>query len=224
MNQTPKSPYLTAALHASDTELDMSGSRPFSLELVVTLHALEPIILYTDDTFLMPRTALHQGGIDFFRIGSDEGPVGRSTIYVNKGNGPYRSWSSLLTLQPETPTVIHIPFNSQRPSTAPKDGHFDAQLWINASSFETGNTYKAVIPSAVKISWWRWEKQGKVSWWQWATRGTVSWLRWAIQGKGDDEEDVPVLPEEEQLSICVVDTNVTFTCIGQPVVPPTQTR
>lgn len=70
MDQTPKSPYLTAILRAPEPELDLSGSRPFSLELVVTLHAA--------DTFLSPGVALHQGGIDFVREGSNSKPEPRS--------------------------------------------------------------------------------------------------------------------------------------------------
>jgi hypothetical protein len=38
MDQTLGGPYLTAVLRASVPELDLSGSRPFGLELVVTLY------------------------------------------------------------------------------------------------------------------------------------------------------------------------------------------
>ena len=202
MEQTPKNPYLTAVLRAPEPELDLSGSRPFSLELVVTLHASKPVLLYTADTFLSPPVALRQGGIDFVREGSDSKPEPRNTIHVNRGHGPDRPWlpNSFLTLEPEKPTPIQIPFGSQSPLTASEDGHFSVRLWMNTATFETGNTYKAVLPPAVKVSWWR----------------------WATQGKDNDDEGVPFLPEEEQLPICVVDDDVTFTCVGQHATPPTQ--
>lgn len=120
MDQTPKTPYLTAVLRAPEPELDLSGSRPFSLELVVTLHALKPILCYAADTFLSPPVALRQGGIDFVREGSDSKPEPRSTVNVNRGHRPDRPWllSSFLTLKPETPTPVQIPFTSRSPSTA----------------------------------------------------------------------------------------------------------
>jgi hypothetical protein len=199
MNQTLKSPHLTAVLHAPVPELDLSGSRPFSLELVVTLHAPKPILLYTADTFLSPPAALRQGGIIFARQQSDSKPEPRSTIDVNRGHGPDRPWlpNNLLTLEPETPTRIQIPFNSRSPSIASQGGHFDFRLWTSTATFQTGVAYKAVLPSAVRVSWWR----------------------WATQGKGNGSEGVPVLPEEEQLPIYVVDDDVAFTCVGHHVAP-----
>ncbi|KAF2845728.1 hypothetical protein T440DRAFT_558664 [Plenodomus tracheiphilus IPT5] len=201
MDQTPKSPYITAVLRAPEPELDLSGSRPFSPELVVTLHAPKPILLYAADTFLSPPVALCQGGIEFLRKGSDLKPDPRSTIHVNRGHGPDRPWlpNSFLTLEPEKPTLIQIPFGSGSPSTAPKDGQFSNRLWMNTVTFETGNTYEAVLPSAVKVSWRRWERQVE----------------------DNDDKGVPFLPEEEQLPICVGDDNVTFTCVGQHAAPPT---
>lgn len=206
MEQTLKRPYLTAVLRAPEPELDLSGSQPFSLELVVTLHASEPVLLYTADTFLSPLAALRQGGIDFVRKGSDSKPEPRSTIDVNRGHGPDRPWlpTSFLTLQPETPTLIHVPFYSRSPSIASKDGHFDLRLWLSTATFQTGNAYKAVLPSAVKVSWWRWAAQGKDN------------------DNDDNNEGVPLMEEEEQLPIYVFDDDVTFTCVGQHVLPSTQ--
>jgi hypothetical protein len=201
MDQTLKSPYLTAVLRAPVLELDLSGSRPFSLELVVSLHASKPILLYTADTFLSPPAALRQGGIIFVRQQSDSKPEPRSTIDVNRGHGPDRPWSpnNLLTLEPETPTRIQIPFNSRSPSIASPGGHFDFRLWMSTATFQTGVAYKAVLPSAVKVSWWR----------------------WAAQGKGNGNEGVPVLSEEEQLPVYVADDDVAFTCVGHHVAPST---
>jgi hypothetical protein len=200
MDQTRKSPYLTAVLHAPVQELDLSSSRPFSLELVVTLHASNPILLYTADTFLSPPAALRQGGISFVRKHGDSNLEPRSTVHVNRGHGPYRPWlpNSLLTLEPHTPTQIQIPFNSRSPSAS--GAHFDFRLWISTATFQTGVAYKAVLPSAVKVSWWR----------------------WVTQGENNYEEEVPVLPEEEQLPIRVVDSDVSFTCVGQHVAPSSQ--
>jgi hypothetical protein len=201
MDQTLGSPYLTAVLRAPVPELDLSGSQPFSLELVVTLYASKPILLYTADTFLSPPAALRQGGIIFVRQQSDSKPEPRSTIDVNRGHGPDRPWSpnNLLTLEPETPARIQIPFNSRSPSIASQGGHFDFRLWMSTATFQTGIAYKAVLPSAVKVSWWR----------------------WATQGEGNDSESVPVLPEEEQLAVYVVDDDATFTCVGHHVAPST---
>lgn len=208
MEHTPKTPYLTASLRAPELELDLSGSRPFSLELVVTLHASEPILVYTADTFLSSQAALRQGGIDFVRKGSDSKLEPRSTIDVNRGHGPDRPWlpNSFLTLQPETLTLIHVPFYSRSPSIASKDGHFDLRFWLSTATFQTGNAYKAVLPSTVKVSWWRWATQGKE------------------EDNDNGNKGVPLLPEEKQLPIYVVDDDVTFTCVGQHVLPPTQSR
>jgi hypothetical protein len=85
-------PYLTAAFHASDAELDLSGLQTFRLELVVTLHASKPVILYVAETFLSPSVALLQGGIVFVRQGEDPRPKPRSTIDTNRGNGTDRPW------------------------------------------------------------------------------------------------------------------------------------
>lgn len=138
--------------------------------------------------------------------GSDSKREPRSTIHVNRGNGPDRPWlpNNFLTLQPETPTLIHIPFSSRSPSTASKDGHFDLRLWLSTATFRAGNDYKAVLPSAVKVSWWRWVTQGK------------------DDVDQNENEGVPFLDEEEQLSIYVVDDDVAFTCVRKHILPPTQ--
>jgi hypothetical protein len=158
MGQTAAEPHLTAILRAPQTELDLLGMRSFNLELAVTLHASNAIRLYAADTFLSPWTALLHGGIDFVPEGRNSGPVPRSTIDVNRGNELYRSWSpdDFLTLKPGNCTLINIPFGSQDSSTASESRSFDLRLWINASAFKTGESYKPVLPSAVKVSWWCW--------------------------------------------------------------------
>lgn len=115
MEQTPAEPYLTASVHASQTELDMSDIQPFSLELTVTLHASKPVTLYTANTFLSPFTALRQRGIGFVHMGRDSVPEPRSTVHVDRCGGSDRPWSprDSLTLEPGISSLVNVPFNSR---------------------------------------------------------------------------------------------------------------
>lgn len=98
--------------------LDLSGLQPFSLQLHVTLrHAPQPILLYKQDTILQHSTALHEGGIDFLPCrdsnNKDSKPVGRASIHICRIGGPARPYNQdyLLFMEPDTPTVIDLPFN-----------------------------------------------------------------------------------------------------------------
>lgn len=146
MVQAPKNPYLTAVLHAPVPELDLSSSRSFRLELIVTLHASNPIPLYTADTSLSSQAVLRQGGIVLVRKNGGLTPEARSTVDVNTGHGPDRPWvlNSILILEPETLTWIQISFNSRKPAIASQDGHFDYRPWMSTATFQTGIAYKAI--------------------------------------------------------------------------------
>lgn len=224
MEPSPTHPYLTATLCASNAELDLSGSQPFNLELVITLHASKPVILYTADTFLSPQAALRQGGIDFTRQGEPT-PEPRSTIHVNRGNNLDRPWTphTFLALKPRTPTRINILFGPRGSSASSETRRFNPRLWINTTTFETNGSYTALLPSAVKVSWWRWAAPCEVQYHLPAEMQgfSAAWCavrQWWIS-KEDFEEGVPILAEGEQLPIRVVGDRITFTCVGQRVEP-----
>lgn len=98
----------------------------------------------------------------------------------------------MLRLEPEAPVLIDIAFGSRRFGNG-GEGGFDLRLWMNTAMFEAGESYKAVLPPGGKVSWWC----------------------WAEKGGSEESGGVPVLPEEEQLPIHVVDADVRFTCVGQ---------
>ena len=191
-------PYLTATLESSQGELDLSGVQSFSMDIVVTLHAPRAVTLYTADTLLSPSVTLRQGGIEFVHDGQLEP---RNTIDVNHGHGPHRPWTGLLRLKPDLPTVISVPFGS--PQRQQLSENSDLRLWMNTHSFKTGETYKATLPSGSKVSWWRYEY------------GIFGDVWFALESWWKRNQDVPVCPIEQQLTIHTKGDGVVFKCKGQ---------
>lgn len=210
-------PYLTATLTAPQTELDLSGTTPFSLRITATLHAQNPILCYVADTFLYPQTALRAPGIDFTKLDSQSQPqaIQRSSGHINTGNSTTRPWdpAHFLLLQPLESVVIEIPFSSLKGGTAV----FDVRLWITTSGFETGGVYGAVLPIGDMISWWRWVRPDE-------GRSEDAMTMSPSCADQDDRDDggVPVLPKEQQLYIHTSGEKVMFTCIGRSVRPSQQ--
>ncbi|KAH9865336.1 hypothetical protein J1614_008919 [Plenodomus biglobosus] len=199
------------------------------LALVVKLHATKPILLYTANTFLSPAAALRQGGIQFVRQGGDSKPELRGTIDVNKGNGPDRPWATdeFLVVEPESPTIIRISFGSQGLAASSATKHFDHRLWMDTSTFVTDESYKAVLPPGVKVSWWRWASPQEVQnhmpdQMEGFSAACVAVRQW-WNDKDNDAGGVPVLSDEEQVPICVDEAGVTFTCVGKHMELPGKT-
>ncbi|KAF3047304.1 hypothetical protein E8E11_008789 [Didymella keratinophila] len=224
MTDPPSTPYLTASLNASSSDLDLSGATPFSLSLTVTLHAPRPILLYTADTFLCPSAALRSGSIDFFRVTTAEklpaplpdslGPVPlpRSTLHVCGYGGPERPWvpREFLRLDPGVLRVINIPFGSRSHLGEKKEERqFDVRFWFNTAGFETGGKYTAVLQEGGRVSWWRWAGGDGEVYEDAAALEGVSvwrmWWRWMWKGKGGEGGGVPVMPVEEQISIHILE-------------------
>lgn len=219
-------PHLTAALEASQAELDMSGATPFYLKIIVTLHAQKPLLCYVADTFLWPQNALRKGGINFAKLGSDSQQVQRSTVSINTGNFTERPWDvdHCLLLHPGKPVSIRIPFGSQAGTRAhPTD--FDVRLWVTTSGFETGSSYEATLPATGTISWWRWASLDEVV--EYGKKKSEKLFRTSLSLSGSSStgkdgitaSGVPVLPKEQQLTICGSGDKVVFTCLGRPVGP-----
>jgi hypothetical protein len=223
MEPSTTSSYLTAELRASEAELDLTAKQPFSLQIIVTLHAPKPALVYAIDTFLLPRNAMIRGGIDFIRQGWDGVPESRNTVIVCRDGGPSRPWyaQDFLLLQPGIPHQIDIPFNSTRPVTTSGEAHFDLRLWLSFSSFQTGQTYKAELSPTTKASWWRWATPHEVQQDMPNQQSGLAGLRAALsrwwKGGDDHETGVPVLPEAEQLPIRISGPGISFTCIGKLV-------
>lgn len=226
MDQSVIGPHLTAELCAPDMELDLSATKPFNLKILVTLHAPKPVFVFTVNIFLSSPAALHCVGIDFLRQGGDGTPEPRSTIDVNRGYEPDRSWNAndFLVLEPETPLPIDDPFNSTTSPATAKTRHFDFRLLLSTASLKTGATYKAMLPSATKVSWWRWatphEIRHHVPDLKLGRSAASTALRRWWNGGDDNEQGVPVLPEGEQLPVRISGAGVFFTCVGQFVERP----
>lgn len=228
----PRGPYVTAQIHTPNPTLDLSGSPPFRLILTLTLHASRPILIYTHDTFLDPRTALHQGGISFSNLQSGT-TVDMPTFHVNCGPGPYRPRDKrrFKRLEPGRERRVEIPFGSLQPALSEKgekERRFDVCFWLQTGNFKTGETYSAVLPSDQTVTWWRWAGEGDgegtetSSWTAWVA---LLWRRlcgWRAENRNcHDNGGVPVLPDEEQMPILVLEgkRQVGFVCVGEYMGP-----
>lgn len=210
--KSAKDMYIEVSIQAIPEQLDLSGSQSFSLQLHVTLRqAPKPILLYKQDTILQHSTALHEGGIDFLPYGDvnneDSKPVGRASIHICRIGGPARPYDEdyLLFMEPDTPKVIDLPFND---------------LEFNTSGLEMGKMYAAVVPASHKVTWWRWATLDEMR------NGTPrecqepsiinnvfsNMRKWWTQNY--NVEDIPILPEEEQLCIRQVENGAIFYCVG----------
>lgn len=215
-------PYLTAELLAPQAELDMSGKTPFRLQIAVTLHAQNPAICYFKDTFLWPQTALREPGIKFVKQGGDDKPIPRSYVSVCTFGGINRPWNPecCLFLTPGEPVLIDVPFGSLKPAAEQEEG-FNLRMCLTTSGLETGCSYEAALPGTTKISWWRWASQDEVKK-RVQVKPRTSFAasigaRFWTTNKDDDEDVVPVLPEEQQLPVVVSGDEVVFACVGEPV-------
>ncbi|KAF2155496.1 hypothetical protein K461DRAFT_74668 [Myriangium duriaei CBS 260.36] len=187
-------PYLSAALRAPQSELDLSGNTAFRLEIVLQVRASEPIVLYTKDTYLSLYKIFEKTGIEFSLDETGSEPVPRRETIRN--SPPNRTWHDpeyFLTLSPGTSHVIQVPFgwNGRQPHTNP---NWDTRHWANTRGFVTGKTYKAKLPSSATISWW--------------CRSSL------FQKAQSDSRKVPTLPTEAQLPVHVEDGYAKFTCVG----------
>jgi hypothetical protein len=205
-------PYLTATLSAPQTELDLSGTIPFSLRITATLHAPSPILCYVADTFLYPQTALRASGIGFTKLGDHPQAIQRSSVHINTGNSTTRPWdpAHFLLLQPLEPVSINIPFGYLKRGTAV----FDVRLWITTSGFETGGAHEVTLPDTM-ISWWRLARPDEGR-----SGDVINIVSSSTDQENRDDGGVSVLPKEQQLQIHTSGEKVNFTCIGRRVGPP----
>ncbi|XPS71010.1 hypothetical protein M3J09_003201 [Ascochyta lentis] len=119
------------------------------------------------------------------------------------------------------PTLIDIPLSSQSSPASPETKRFDLRLWMNTATFERGESYTATLPSANKVSWWRWATPREVQYRVPSHTHSLS-TAWSavylwMNGEEGHESGVPVLPRKEQLVVCVLGAGVTFTCVGRRV-------
>ncbi|KAK5999722.1 hypothetical protein QM012_005128 [Aureobasidium pullulans] len=160
MQPIDQKPHITAVLTNPQTELDLSGNKPFSLTITLTLHAKAPILCYIgeDDTFFLPHLALHDVGIIFAdlhtkqQISSSHLDICRITVF---GSGPSRPLDehSRLYMQPRRPLIFEVPFTGHKNKGCGRNFH--PSFYMATSGFETGHTYEATLPADRKISWWR---------------------------------------------------------------------
>lgn len=228
MDKSAAEPYLEATLEAPQTELDLSGATPFSLKIIVTLHAQDPVLCYVADTFLWPQTALRESGIIFTKLDSHPEPVKRSTAFINTGNFTDRPWlvDHYRLLEPQNPISIDVPFGSRRGLGA-HPPEFDVRLWITTSGFETGGSYEAELPANGLISWWCWASEDELA--EPGQKEPKDLIKMPYGGstsasKNDMDDGVPVLPNEQQMRIRTSGDKVDFICFGQPIRPPQQMR
>jgi hypothetical protein len=212
--ESASTPYFTAILSAPQTELDLSGTTPFSLRISATLHAQSPILRYIADTFLYPQTTLRASGIEFTKPGDHPQPLQRSTVHINTGNSTNRPWITdhFILFQPLRPVVIEVPFGSSKRGT----GAFDVHLWITTSGFKTGYEYEVTLPDTM-ISWWWWARPDDGR-----SGNLMAILSSSTQPNDLDDGSVPILAKEQQLHIHTAGENVIFTCIGRSVRPSQQ--
>jgi hypothetical protein len=216
MEDSGSKPYIKATLSAPQATLDLSGTPPFSLTITATLHAQAPILCYTADTFLHPKTALRAPGISFTKLDNSHlPPLKRSIVSINTGHSTTRPWDTdhCILFQPLEPVVIEVPFGALRTGT----GDFDVRFWITTAGFEEGGEYEAVLPAGGVISWWRWVGLDEVV--GVGHRGFKDVMVESSIGEKDMDDGVPVLPEDEQLKIHTSGGKVVFSCVGQPVGP-----
>lgn len=225
MKSKATEPYLTAELLAPQAELDTSGKTPFRLQISVTLRAQNPAICYFKDTFLWPQTALREPGIKFVKQGGDGEPIPRSYVSVCTFGETNRPWDPkcCLFLIPGEPLIIDIPFGSFDPAAKQEEG-FNLRMCFTTSGLETGCSYEAALPGPTKISWWRWATKDEV-----VRRVQVKprtsfaasiGARLWMTNKNDEEDVVPIAPEEQQLPVLISGDKVVFACVGEPVTWP----
>ncbi|KAG9949361.1 hypothetical protein KCU85_g4338, partial [Aureobasidium melanogenum] len=219
MHSSRSPPYIIAVLSGAQTELDLSGDRPFSLSITLTLHAEAPIFCYIgdDNAFFRLPHALHDVGIEFTdqrthkQIGTSQ--VACTGFMDEPGPGRILDSSSGLFLQPKSPVVFDIPFNGTRYKQG--DNFFDLHLYMVSHGFEAGGTYKAALPTDRKLSWWRWAKS-------WEAEDQEPESSALMSGEG--KQRVPVLSENEQLPIYIEGDGLIFSCIGKPMEWPLRTE
>lgn len=224
---TSTEPYITAILTGAQTELDLSGTKPFTLIIALTLRAKAPILCYIgeDDTFFFPWLALHDIGVRFRdhetkqRISSSHLDICRLADFGSRPDRPLAK-ESRLYLSSNEPVIFKVSFTGHKDKGCGRS--FSPSFYLATCAFKAGRFYEATLPADRKISWWRWanfweaEVQGQ------GTSAIKSMLRSIIESgvlwwTGDKErlQGVPVLPENEQLPIYIGGDRIVFSCFGE---------
>jgi hypothetical protein len=231
---TEPEPYLTATLTSTDSILDLSGKKPFTFLITLTLHnASAPILAYTSpsSTFFLPRSALTDVGLIFtdHKI-NEEVKICHIDSAKSPGYARRLTDKTRLLLLPGKPEVFKIPIDVL--SNKDTETGFDPWMATLSSAFSSGNFYSATLPLYRTLDWWRYAKSSEFQRYHESSASSLSNASddastGTVESVVDETSDVearygvPVLAYDQHLPIYIEGDGVVFSCTGKAMEWPT---